>query len=280
MDQLISYFSDMPTTHRTLALVGGLAFFYLFEYLAPFFTKKYNWFTHTGTNLFFTLTTIIVNFAMAFLLLKTSDWVVESKIGFMQWVDLPIVISAVIALMIMDFVGAWLIHYIEHHVKWMWKFHLIHHTDQNVDTFSANRHHPGESIFRFTFTILAVLVAGAPIWMVFLYQSASLIMSQFNHSNIAFPLGLDKILSLVICTPHMHRVHHHYRMPYSDMNYGNIFSFWDRLARTYVRVDNSKITYGVDTHMDAHYAENIWTLLKIPFQPYRKHLKYDSEEKL
>lgn len=280
MDELLIYFSDMPTLHRTALLVGGLSFFFLFESLAPFFTKKHNWWKHTGINLFFTLTTIIVNFAMAFLLLQSADWVVAHNFGVMQMIDVPIWLSILIGLMVMDFVGAWLIHYIEHHVTWMWKFHLIHHTDQHVDTFSANRHHPGESVFRFAFTILAVFVAGAPVWMVFIYQSVSLVMSQFNHSNISFPLWLDKILCLVIATPHMHRVHHHYRMPYSDTNYGNIFSIWDRIFQTFVRVDNRKLTYGMDTHMDVKSTENIVEMLKIPFQSYRPRIEYESEEKL
>jgi len=280
MDELIFYFSDMPKAHRTGILVGGLAFFYLIENLAPFFTEKRNWLKQTGTKLFFTLTTILINLIMAFMLLQSADWVVANKFGIIQWIDMPLWLIIIVGLMLMDLVGAWLVHYLEHQVKFMWKFHLIHHSDQHIDTFSATRHHPGESVFRFIFTILAVFVSGAPIWMVFLYQSISLVMSQFNHSNISFPLGLDKVLSLVIATPHMHRVHHHYRMPYSDKNYGNIFSIWDRIFQTYTRVDNRKLKYGVDTHMDIESSENIIELLKIPFQAYRPHIEYDSPEEL
>jgi sterol desaturase/sphingolipid hydroxylase (fatty acid hydroxylase superfamily) len=46
-----------------------------------------------------------------------------------------------------------LIHYIEHKIKWMWKFHMVHHADTHVDTTTANRHHPGESVFRAVFTL-------------------------------------------------------------------------------------------------------------------------------
>ena len=78
----------------------------------------------------------------------------------------------------------------------------------------------------------------------------------------------------------MHRVHHHYRQPYSDSNYGNIFSFWDRIFGTYVIVDNEKLVYGVDTYMEREQTENAWDLLKIPFQGYKPHIKYDKEEQL
>jgi sterol desaturase/sphingolipid hydroxylase (fatty acid hydroxylase superfamily) len=78
-------------------------------------------------------------------------------------------------------------HFVEHKTKFLWRFHLIHHTDTWVDTTSANRHHPGESIIRFTFTTLGVLIVGSPMWMIFLYQTLSVIATQFNHANIALP---------------------------------------------------------------------------------------------
>ena len=282
MDAFIAYFSDMPTLHRSGLLVGGLTLFLLIENAAPLFSlKTYSRTKHTGLNIFFTLTTVIINFLMAGILIWSAKWVVTNGFGVMQWMSAaPFILTLFVGLMVMDFVGAWLAHYIEHHVKWMWKFHAIHHTDQHVDTTTANRHHPGESVIRFIFTTIAVFVAGAPIWMVFLYQSLSLVMSQFNHSNLSMPKWLDDVLVLVVCTPNMHRVHHHYRQPYSDTNYGNIFSFWDRIFQTYVVVDNKKLVYGLDTHMEKTETDNVGYLLKIPFLPYRPHIKYEEEEKL
>jgi sterol desaturase/sphingolipid hydroxylase (fatty acid hydroxylase superfamily) len=135
-------------------------------------------------------------------------------------------------------------------------------------------------VIRFAFTTIAVLLLGTPMWLVFLYQSLSVVLTQFNHSNVKMPEALDKALRLVVCTPNMHRVHHHYRQPYSDTNYGNIFSFWDRIFGTYVVVDNSKLRYGVDTYMDKEKTENIIDLLKIPFQGHQPHIEYEEEEQL
>ncbi len=280
MDTIINYFSEMPSTHRSLVLIGGLTIFFLIENAAPLFTKKYNKATHTGTNVFFTITTILVNFGMAAILVTASQWVVAEGIGIIQWISMPVWAMMIIGLLFLDLIGAWFAHWTEHHVKWMWQFHVIHHTDQNVDTTTANRHHPGESVIRFTFTCLAVLIVGAPMWLVFLYQSLSVVLSQWNHSNLKMPLWLDNAMKLVVCTPNMHRVHHHYRQPYSDMNYGNIFSFWDRIFGTYVEVDNTKLVYGVDTYMTHEEAGKIGSLLKIPFSGYRDHIKYDQEESL
>jgi len=280
MEPLIDYFSNMPSLHRTLLLVGGLTLFWLIESAVPLFSFRYNKWKHAAINIFFTLTTVVVNFSMAFVLVMASDWAVASDFGLIQWIPMPLWLYALVGLMLMDLIGAWLIHYIEHRVRWMWRFHLIHHTDQTVDTTTANRHHPGESVFRFVFTTLAVLIIGAPMWMVFVYQTLSLVLTQFNHSNVRMPDWLDNALVWVICTPNMHRVHHHYRQPYTDTNFGNIFSIWDRLFGTYVKVDNDKLKYGVDTHMEPTEVENVSTLLKIPFLPYRAPLPYKDDEQL
>lgn len=280
MDSIINYFETIPSLHRTLILFGGLTVLLLIENFIPFFKMQYNKTKHVGLNLFFTFTTILVNFVMAFILIKAASWVSINDFGIINWLPIPILLYTFLGLILMDLFGAYTPHWVEHHVKSLWQFHIIHHTDQHVDASTANRHHPGESIIRFTFTVLAVLIVGAPIWMVMLYQALSAIFSQFNHSNIKIPKLLNKALVWLFVTPDMHRVHHHYRQPYSDSNYGNIFSIWDRVFGTLQVVDNNKLVYGLDTHMHHDEAHNIWTMLKLPFIGYRGRIEYDNEEKL
>lgn len=270
MEKLVAYFETIPSSHRSLLLVGGVTFFWMIENAYPLFHFSYHKIRHAGINIVFTLTTILVNFSLAFLLVQSSQWATTSHFGVLSWIpDWPLWSRFLIGLLLLDFIGAWLIHWIQHKVKWMWKFHIIHHTDTHVDTTTANRHHPGESVFRFVFTILATLVAGAPMWLVFAYQSLSVLLSQFNHANIQLPEKLDRIVSLLIVTPNMHHVHHHYRQPYTDTNYGNIFSIWDRLFGTYIQLDQSRLIYGIDTHLDEKENSNVGNLMRIPFQKYR-----------
>ena len=270
MEKLVAYFETIPSSHRSLLLVGGITFFWMIENAYPLFHFSYHKIRHAGINIVFTLTTILVNFSLAFLLVQSSQWATTSHFGVLSWIpDWPLWSRFLIGLLLLDFIGAWLIHWIQHKVKWMWKFHIIHHTDTHVDTTTANRHHPGESVFRFVFTILATLVAGAPMWLVFAYQSLSVLLSQFNHANIQLPEKLDRIVSLLIVTPNMHHVHHHYRQPYTDTNYGNIFSIWDRLFGTYIQLDQSRLIYGIDTHLDEKENSNMGNLMRIPFQKYR-----------
>ncbi len=280
LETITLYFQDIPSLHRTLIIVGGLTIFSLIESAVPLMSLDYSRWKHAKVNIFFTLTTILVNFVLAFALVWTSDMVVANQIGLLQMISMPLWAQVIIGLMLMDLLGAYTPHWVEHRVVWMWRFHLVHHTDQHVDVTSANRHHPGESVIRFVFTIIATALVGAPLWLVFFYQSMSVVLSQFNHANVILPPWMDKWLVYIICTPNMHHVHHHYRMPYSDTNYGNIFSLWDRLFGTYTEVDNSKLIYGVDTHMSYNESSDIVGILKIPIKPYKGHIDYNDNEEL
>ena len=267
MNEIIHYFETIPSSHRALILAGGITIFWLIETVKPLFILKYKKWKHAGINIFFTITSIVVNFLMAFILLWTSNWTDENHFGILHlasginpWIFL------IIGLLLLDLIGAYLVHYVEHKVKFLWRFHLVHHSDLWVDTTTANRHHPGESVIRFVFTTLAVVIVGAPMWMVFLYQSASVVLSQFNHANVSLPVTIDKLLSYVIVSPDMHKVHHHYVLPHTDSNYGNIFSIWDRLFGTFSTINREDIVYGIDTHMEVDKNNSVSNLLKIPFQ--------------
>jgi len=271
LETIFNYFETIPSAHRSLILVGGITFFWLLEGDLPLFRFSYKKWKHAIPNLFFTLTTIIINFALAFLLLRTADWVQTNDFGIINWLPaMPLWLYVLLGVLFLDFFGAYLAHFTEHKIKPLWMVHLVHHTDHKVDTTTANRHHPLESMIRFAFTLFGVLVVGAPIAIVMIYQSMSLVFTQFTHANIKIPKSVDKLLSYIIVSPDMHKVHHHNLLPYTDSNYGNIFSIWDRLLGTYMHLDREKIVYGVDTFPDEKTNSSLKELLKQPFQKYQK----------
>ena len=271
METIINYFETIPSLHRSLILVGGITFFWILEGALPLFKFNYKKWKHAFPNLFFTFTTIIVNFSLAFLLLKSADWVQVNEFGIINWLpEMPLWLYAVLGVVLLDFFGAYLAHFVEHKVQPLWMVHLVHHTDHKVDTTTANRHHPLESMIRFAFTLFGVFVVGTPIAIVMIYQSMSLIFTQFTHANIKMNKTVDKILSYFIISPDMHKIHHHNMLPYTDSNYGNIFSIWDRIFGTYMYLDREKIVYGVDTFPDEKTNSSLKELLKQPFQGYRK----------
>ena len=158
MEWIVNYFESISSAHRSIIIVGGITLFWLFEGLLPFSRFQYQKWKHALPNFFFTLTTIIVNFSLAFILLSTADWVTAKQFGLLNVVEIPLWLYVILGVMLLDFVGAYLAHWTEHKVKPLWMVHLVHHSDHHVDTTTANRHHPLESVVRFVFTTLGVFL--------------------------------------------------------------------------------------------------------------------------
>ena len=271
MQAVLTFFDSIESTTRSIFLISGLALFLSMEAIVPLFKMDYNKLRHAGINLAFTLITLIINLFGALLIAAAVDFNLENETGILHFFqDLSPWFYVILGLILLDLIGAWLIHWIEHRVKWMWKFHLIHHTDSSVDVTSGLRHHPGENIFRLIFTTIAVLLTGASLGLVMLYQTISAFFAALTHANIQVPGWIDKPLAWVFVTPHFHKIHHHYIQPHTDSNYGNIFSIWDHLFRTVTSMGNmDDLVYGIDTHMSPEENSSIKNLLMIPFQDYR-----------
>ena len=271
MNEIITFFSDVPLSFRTSILLGGIVLFWILEGIVPLYSFNYKKINHALINIFFTMTTAVIGFGFAFLLLKSTIIVNENNIGFIHLFDFQILIEIIVCLLLLDLVGAYLVHFIEHKIPWMWKFHLIHHTDMHVDATTGLRHHPGETVFRIIFTILGVYISGASIGIVMLYQSISVLFAHITHANIDVPRKIDNVLSFIFVTPNMHKIHHHFQLPLTDSNYGNIFSVWDRLFGTYSNVEDQKsIVYGIDTHMNKKASSSLKNLLMMPFNKLNK----------
>lgn len=259
---------NLTMWQEALLLTGSFLFFSLLETIIPLLKFDYKRIRHAGINLFFILTTLIVSFPIALLAVQISQWATTHHFGALNLVALPSWLYIVTGLMMLDFFGGYLPHYVQHKVRWMWRFHLIHHTDTNVDTSTANRHHPGESIISMLFLLPAVFLTGAPTWLVILYQLFATAFAQFTHANILLPSWIDNAISWLFISPNMHKVHHHYTQPLTDTNYGNIFSIWDRLLKTFAKSDAADLKYGIDTHQEEEH-DSMLKLLLLPFAEYR-----------
>ena len=104
MQDFLNYFETIPSSHRSLILVGGLAFFWILESAVPLFKFSYRKWRHAVPNLFFTLTTIIVNFVLAFLLLKSADWVMANNFGILNWLpEMPLWLYIILGVLLNGF---------------------------------------------------------------------------------------------------------------------------------------------------------------------------------
>ena len=79
------------------------------------------------------------------------------------------------------------------------------------------------------------------------------------------PKKLDAAISLLFISPNMHKVHHHWKQPFTDSNYGAVLSIWDRLLGTFMHLDHAAIRYGLDRYYPNEEDENFMALMKKPF---------------
>ena len=156
----------------------------------------------------------------------------ERNWGLLNNVGLPYWLEVAVGVLALDF-AVYLQHVLHHAIPLLWRFHMVHHSDLDYDLTTGVRFHPIEIIISMGFKLGAVLIIGAPVLAVLIFESALNAFSMFNHSNIHLPLGLDRAIRFLAVTPDMHRVHHSVVIRETNSNYGFCFPWWDRLLGTY-----------------------------------------------
>jgi sterol desaturase/sphingolipid hydroxylase (fatty acid hydroxylase superfamily) len=263
MSEFLAFFEEMPIWMKLAWVVGVLTVFWILEGYYSLTFLKYKKARHAGVNFIFLLFTMLINVGFGALTLGVFYWIEATQFGLLNYIELPVAVELLLALLVLDFIAQYGVHFLLHKVKWMWRLHIIHHSDTKVDVTTGTRHHPLDFTVRETFALIAVLIMGMPISYYLFYRILSIFFTYFTHANIN--LGkLDKYLSYLFVTPIMHKFHHHRDLPWTDTNYGNMFSIWDRLFGTYLYDDANKIKYGLDIVEDSK-DEDIWFQLKIPF---------------
>ncbi len=270
MEAVLDYFNSLEgkPLHRLLWLVLPIMILWFVEHGFPLARLKYKSTKsrHAGINFTFTLFHLIIHGALAFLLVMLSIWCQVHQFGVVQWLNLPVWGIIIVGVLSMDFFGGWLVHWVEHKVPLFWRMHIVHHADNKVDVSSGLRHHPLEALNRWVFFMLGIFVMGLPIYAVMIAQTMMSIFTMFTHANISLPRWLDKGISYVLVSPNMHKVHHHWKQPFTDSNYGTAFSIWDRIFGTYRELEPSEIKYGLDRYYDNERDEDFKTLLQSPFK--------------
>jgi sterol desaturase/sphingolipid hydroxylase (fatty acid hydroxylase superfamily) len=194
-------------------------------------------------------------------LLSTStatQLAVSSSIKPTDWVQ---IVATVFAL---DFFS-YLWHRANHQVPFLWRFHQVHHSDQNFDTSTAVRFHLGELLMSFVLRATLVVSAGFPLEGLFVYEVLFQFFNIFSHGNISLSERFENLIGRIFITPALHRKHHSALKIDLDTNFGTIFSFWDRLWATY-RHGQSTEVYNVGLPEQ----KATWTLVDMWLAPFKR----------
>jgi sterol desaturase/sphingolipid hydroxylase (fatty acid hydroxylase superfamily) len=162
----------------------------------------------------------------AALFAEGRDW------GLFHQVGLPPVLAILLSVLLLDFI-IYLQHAVFHFLPLLWRLHVMHHTDLDLDVTSGARFHPLEMLLSMVVKYGAVIVLGTPAVAVLIFEVLLNAVSMFNHANVSIPVPVDRVLRLLIVTPDMHRVHHSVIIREHHSNFGFNLSWWDRILGTY-----------------------------------------------
>lgn len=152
--------------------------------------------------------------------------------GLMNQLDLPHWVEIVAGIVLLDFTIT-LQHLCFHAIPTLWRLHMVHHADLDIDCTTGLRFHPVEILLSTLLKLLTVYTLGPPPLAVFIFEVLLNATSMFNHSNIFIPPGVDRVLRFFVVTPDMHRVHHSVIIKETNSNFGFNHPWWDWLMGTY-----------------------------------------------
>ncbi len=152
--------------------------------------------------------------------------------GVFNVMDLPDWLTILLSLLALDLL-IYAQHVAFHAVPLLWRVHRMHHSDPEIDVTTALRFHPIEITLSLILKFAAIVALGVPPLAVLIFEVVLNAAAMFNHSNVALPRALDRVLRWVIVTPDMHRVHHSIVARETNSNFGFNLPWWDHLFGSY-----------------------------------------------
>lgn len=234
-------------------LIGVSGFFYALELIRPWrenqpkFRKDF-WLDFFYMFFNFFLFSLIIYNAASNVVVNFFNGLLES-IGItnllafevMSW---PMWTHLLIGFVVRDFVQWWT-HRLLHRVDFLWEFHKVHHSVEQMGFAAHLRYHWMENIVYRTIEYIPLALIGIGLRDFFIIHIFTLAVGHFNHSNFRLNLGP---LKYIFNNPQMHIWHHSYHLPKErryGVNFGLTLSLWDYLFKTnYIPHDGKDIKLG------------------------------------
>jgi sterol desaturase/sphingolipid hydroxylase (fatty acid hydroxylase superfamily) len=191
----------------------------------------------------------------------------DRKWGLFNNLPIPRWLAVILAFLAFDFL-IYLQHVMFHAVPALWRLHMVHHADHDVDFSTGLRFHPLEILLSMGIKCAAVVLLGAPALSVLLFEAALNATALFSHGNLRLQSWLDRAVRLVFVTPDMHRIHHSADAEETNRNFGFNFAWWDYLLGTYraqPRESHESMSLGLRQFPDER-VERLPDMLALPFR--------------
>jgi sterol desaturase/sphingolipid hydroxylase (fatty acid hydroxylase superfamily) len=264
-----------PETYRTLAALVVLLLLLTWESIAPFFLQfaraRADRTRHALRNLALGGLNALLNGVICVgLWWAVAHWAADHGFGLLRWFTLPAWPHWLSAFILLDlWMYGW--HRLNHRMAFLWRFHRVHHSDPAMDVTTASRFHAGEIALSCVMRLPIIALLGIGLLELVVYESVMFAVVQLHHANVKLPDHLERALRVFIVTPNMHKVHHSNWQPETDSNYSSLFSFWDRLFRTFrLRADPRSLQFGLH-ELARPEDQTLKGLLTTPFKSIPRH---------
>ncbi|HTD06344.1 exosortase-associated EpsI family protein [Undibacterium sp.] len=197
--------------------------------------------------------------------------------GLLARLGVPATVQILLTLLFLDLWRYWE-HRLYHRLPLLWRLHLVHHSDTQIDVTTTERHHPLESILGTAVMMALILALGLPAAGIGLYILAATVVSFYSHANLRLPETLDRLLRQVIVTPPVHAVHHSDLRTETDSNYGTVLTLWDRLFGSYVDPAEASIPHFGLEYFHRAPDTGLGRALQQPFL-FRNGMAYPARER-
>lgn len=273
-------YRELPPWLNAILVIGTLVTVVYFENTRPLRRMRQDKLTRNGRNVFMSVTTAAtISLTEKPVTAPLSRAVERYGIGLLKLRRLPVWAELALSVALLDYT-LYIWHYLTHKVPLLWRFHLAHHVDLDLDASTALRFHAGEMLLSVPWRGAQVAVLGISPLGLALWQTLTLMEIMFHHSNLRLPYGLERRLCRVIVTPRMHGIHHSVVQEETDSNWSTIFSWPDYIHRTLrLNVPQDKITIGVPAYQQPEEL-TVGRILKLPFKMDHSSWRTSRGEKL
>jgi sterol desaturase/sphingolipid hydroxylase (fatty acid hydroxylase superfamily) len=212
------------------------------------------------------ISTLVMLLAERPVVLPLSQIVEQRRWGMLLGVSLPLWLEIPAALILMDYSFYWW-HILLHRVPFLWRFHLVHHADLDMDASTALRFHFGEVLVSVPVRAAQVALIGLTPLAFSIWQAAFLLSILFHHSDVQLPARWERRLNYFIVTPRMHGIHHSIVRRETESNWSSGLTLWDRLHGTLrLNVPQSEVSIGVPAWRDPD-SVTLPRIVRMPFEP-------------
>jgi sterol desaturase/sphingolipid hydroxylase (fatty acid hydroxylase superfamily) len=160
-------------------------------------------------------------------------------------------------------------HRLMHRSELIWRLHLPHHVDLDLDASTALRFHFSELVLSVPWRAAQIAIIGVSPMAFSIWQTALMLSILFHHSNVRLPVEFEKRLCRLIVTPRMHGVHHSVIRSEEESNFSSGLTLWDTLHGTLkLNVPQEEITIGVPAYREGRDV-GLPRVLIMPFREQR-----------